>query len=166
MPNAPEPTAEVCTALDELGISYTLHHHPAVFSCVESARLVRGVPGVPSKSLLLKSTDGKFFLVITPCAKRLNPRQLAAALGCGRLSFARPSEIATLLRLQPGSVSPFGVMHDAAGRVQVVLDDAVLAQTVCHFHPNDNRATVALGTDDFKKFLNWASHPPQIINIP
>ncbi len=63
-----------------------------------------------------------------------------------------------LLRLTPGSVSPFGLLSDKAHRVTVVLEKLITeaaAEELVNFHPNRNTATLSLQKRDFLKFLEY-----------
>ena len=154
---------EVCATLERLGIAFRRYDHPAVSRCAEAAQHVRNVPGVLNKSLLVESRDGQRFLVIVPCATRLNLKQLAEDLDCRRLSFASTAELQRRLHVNPGSVSPFGLWHDRNHEIAVVIHPDVLRQPVCQFHPNDNRATLVLTTADFLKFLSAVNHSPRML---
>jgi Ala-tRNA(Pro) deacylase len=59
----------------------------------------------------------------------------------------------TRLGLTPGSVSPFGLIHDAGHEVRVVLDRDLKAAERVSFHPNINTVTLTLAFADFEKFL-------------
>ena len=57
------------------------------------------------------------------------------------------------LHLTPGAVSPFGLIHDSARDVIVVLDADLPDTERIGFHPNVNTATITLPTADFLRFL-------------
>ena len=44
-------------------------------------------------------------------------KSLHKRIGSARLSFGRPELLLELLGVVPGSVTPFGVVNDSAGRV-------------------------------------------------
>lgn len=80
-------------------------------------------------------------------------KKVAREFGEKRLTFARPDELMQWLKLTPGSVTPFGLIHDDMHHVLVMVDNDLLAQELVGFHPNINTATLVLASDDFKKFL-------------
>ena len=55
----------------------------------------------------------------------------------------------THLRVTPGSVSPFGLIHDAARHVRVVLDRDLKSADRISFHPNINTATLVMALRRF-----------------
>ena len=70
------------------------------------------------------------------------------------------------LGVQPGSVTPFSVINDSACRVQVVLDEGMLALDPLNFHPLRNDRTTAISPDDLLRFLRATEHEPLILKLP
>jgi len=85
--------------------------------------------------------------------KRANLRAVADQIGDGRLSFATPERMMTYLGVTPGSVSPFGLIHDTTRAVRVYLDRDLKNSDRISFHPNINTATLVLSFADFERFL-------------
>jgi Ala-tRNA(Pro) deacylase len=69
------------------------------------------------------------------------------------------------LGLAPGSVSPFGLIHDAEHAVRVVIDRDLKAAERISFHPNINTATIVLAFADFQRFLENCGNPVQYVII-
>jgi Ala-tRNA(Pro) deacylase len=82
-----------------------------------------------------------------------------------RLSFGRPELLLEHLGVVPGSVTPFGVINDGAGRVSVILDQGLLRHETLNFHPLENTATTSIGRNDFLAFLRHAGHEPRILAV-
>jgi Ala-tRNA(Pro) deacylase len=80
-------------------------------------------------------------------------RQLVRVIGDDRLSFASPERLMTYLGLEPGSVSPFGLIHDGARDVVVIVDVDLRQAERIIFHPNTNTASVSIAFADFERFL-------------
>lgn len=62
----------------------------------------------------------------------------------------------------PGSVTPFGLIHENAGDVILVLDYSIVsagADAVINFHPCVNTATVALSIGDFRRIIAHFGNP-------
>jgi Ala-tRNA(Pro) deacylase len=64
-----------------------------------------------------------------------------------------------------GSVTPFAVMNDTAGRVAVVLDSALMQHDTLNFHPLTNTMTTTIDRDGLLKFLEATGHSPRIIAV-
>jgi Ala-tRNA(Pro) deacylase len=145
---------EVYAALDALGIAFERFAHPPVFTVEEAERYWAGIPATHCKNLFLRNAKGsRHYLVVLGHAKRADLRALSAALGDDRLSFASPDRLMRFLRLTPGAVSPFGLIHDSAREVIVVLDSDLPGTERIGFHPNVNTATITLPTAEFLRFL-------------
>ena len=72
---------------------------------------------------------------------------------CGKLSFASPERMMKYLGLEPGSVSPFGLINDTEHHVHLFLDATLRNATTLSFHPNDCRGTVVIRREDFERYL-------------
>jgi len=151
---------------DALGIAHKTYSHPPVFT-VEEAKSLRGtLPGGNCKSLFLKDKKGGLWLVVALEECRVDLKALADALGAPRFSFGSAELLHEVLRVRPGSVTPFAVVNDAGHRVAVVLQRAMLAQDPLNYHPLENDRTTAVSPTDLVRFLNACGHQPRIVDIP
>ena len=57
------------------------------------------------------------------------------------------------LGLEPGSVSPFGLINDEEHHVHLFLDENLLNAETLSFHPNDCRGTVVIRRTDLERCL-------------
>ncbi len=141
-------------ALDALGISYARYEHPAIASAVDAEPHWADIDAVHCKNLFLRNQKGtRHYLVIIRHLKRADLRAVADQIGDGKLSFASPERLLTHLGVTPGSVSPFGLIHDSAHEVRVFLDRDLKTDGRISFHPNINTATLVLSYADFERFL-------------
>jgi Ala-tRNA(Pro) deacylase len=146
----------VLEALDALEIPYVRHEHPPVATVEEAEKHWAGLKGTHCKNLFLRNYKGnRHYLVIAPVTRGIDLRRLNAALGEDRLSFASPERLRRWLGVEPGSVSPFGLINDEGRHVQVVCDAALRSSAALGFHPNVNTATLEIALADFEKFLAW-----------
>jgi Ala-tRNA(Pro) deacylase len=65
-----------------------------------------------------------------------------------------------------GSVTPFSVLNDSAGRVRVVLDEGMMGKDPLNFHPLRNDKTTAISSEDLLCFLRDTGHEPMIVTLP
>ena len=151
----------VLAALDALGIGYELHHHPPVFTAEDAAAHWSGIRGTGVKNLFLRNKKGdRHYLVIVSITKDADLRQLVRVIGDDRLSFGSPERLMRELGLTPGSVSPFGLLNDSRGGLQVIVDEDLRRAERLIFHPNINTASLSISVLDFERFL--ASRPNRI----
>jgi Ala-tRNA(Pro) deacylase len=149
--------------LDSLGIAHKTVTHPAVFT-VEEARSRRGtLEGGHTKNLFLRDKKDVPYLVVAAEDAVIELRSLHRLLGAsGRFSFGSPDLMRELLGVEPGSVTPFAVMNDTGRRVSVVLDAAMMANTVLNFHPLVNTGTTTISREGLLKFLEATGHLPRV----
>jgi Ala-tRNA(Pro) deacylase len=69
------------------------------------------------------------------------------------------------LGLTPGSVSPFGLLHDHDRRVELLLDADLRAASHLAFHPNINTSTLVVSREDFARFLASRGRVPRWIPL-
>jgi Ala-tRNA(Pro) deacylase len=150
-----DPAPQVYSTLDRLGIAYTVHSHPPVFTAEEAAEHWAGIAGTKVKNLFLRNKKGdRHYLVILEISKQADLRQLVKIVGDDRLSFGSPERLKANLGLTPGSVSPFGLIHDAQHAVRVIVDEDLRTVDRLIFHPNINTASVSITSADFVRFLS------------
>jgi Ala-tRNA(Pro) deacylase len=157
---------KVYEALAGLGIAYARRDHPPVFTVEEAAFHWRGIPGAHCKNLFLRNKKGNHhYLVVAECSKRVDLKTLAKVFHDDRLSFASDERMMRLLGLEPGSVSPFGLLQDENREVIVVLDEDLAAAEAVSFHPNVNTATLTVSYSDLEKFLAWRGNTVRRIRL-
>ena len=151
-------------------IKYQLFRHQQVFTCEDKPVLIDSdvdtIPGLQSKNLFLKDQKDNFFLVSVPQEKRVDLKELSKTLGCGRFSFGKPAELLELMKLTPGSVTPFGLMFDEQKKVTFVLDEDFITASFVMFHPLRNDMTITLLPQAFLTCMTKMGHEPQIVRIP
>ena len=152
------PVAEierkVLETLDALRIPYVRHEHPPVATVEEAEKHWAGLAGTHCKNLFLRNNKGnRHYLVIAPVTRGVDLRRLNATLGEDRLSFASAERLKRWLGVEPGSVSPFGLVNDETRHVQVVCDAALKSSAALGFHPNVNTATLEIALSDFERYL-------------
>jgi Ala-tRNA(Pro) deacylase len=157
--------AELVALLAELGLRTATVEHPPLFTVAESRSQRGDIPGAHTKNLFLTDRKGAAYLVVAEEDAALDLKALAGQLGGGRLSFGSATLLRELLGVTPGSVTPFAVMNDSAGRVIVVLEAGLLAHPRINAHPLDNRATTTIGRDDLLAFLRHTGHDPLILDL-
>ena len=144
--------------LESHHVNYIVRKHEPIYTVAEGKAI--GLPNVEAavKSLLL--TDDKrssFYLVVLPLDKRLDLKQLRAKIGSRRLTMASAEELAQLLELAPGAVTPFGLLADAQHRVQTYFASELQDNTIAT--PLDsNTATVWLSCHKLVQLLEAQGH--------
>jgi Ala-tRNA(Pro) deacylase len=152
--------------LDQLGIGYERHEHPPVATVEEAEVHWAGIDATHCKNLFLRNQKGnRHYLVVLVHSKKADLRKVADQIGDGKLSFASPERLMTHLGLSPGSVSPFGLIHDRDRAVRVVLDRDLKSAARLSFHPNINTATYVVSAADFERFLTACGNVVQHVAV-
>ena len=145
---------KVFARLEELGVSYEVTEHPAVFTIGEMDALGLTAKGEVCKNLFLRDAKGRrHFLVVVPGEARADLRALAAQLESSKLSFASAERLEKYLGLKQGEVTPLGVLNAADAAVEVVFDRGLERFPCLGVHPNDNTATVWLSLADILRVV-------------
>ena len=153
----PDPAVPVYATLDALGISYEKFSHPPVFNAEDVAAHWSGIDATKVKNLFLRNKKGdRHYLVILEVAK---------IVGDDRLSFGSPERLMANLGITPGSVSPFGLIHDARHAVRVLVDADLRHAARLIFHPNINTASVTISGADLERFLATRGNPVSWVRV-
>ncbi|RQD70489.1 MAG: prolyl-tRNA synthetase associated domain-containing protein [Tindallia sp. MSAO_Bac2] len=166
MPKNNPEVNKVLKVLEDLNIQYTFHEHPPAYTVEDAKKYAEGIEGLHCKNLFLRNYKGnRHFLMITENEKPLRIKEVGKRLGFGNLSFASPERLEKHLGLEPGSVSPFGLINDVNNETHVLLDKVTEEHEYITFHPNDNRATLSIKHHDLIKFLQWSGNKYMIVNL-
>lgn len=157
---------QLMALLDDLGIAHPTVEHPPLRTVEDSRRLRGNLAGGHVKNLFLKDKKGGYWLLAALEHTTVDLRVAATLLGAPRFSFAKAGDLAEILGIIPGAVSPLAVVNDPEGRVRVVLDQPLLEIPLLNFHPLRNDRTTTIASTDLLKFLEAVDHPPQMIHLP
>src|SRR6476646_2698115 len=156
----------VLARLDQLAIPYDRYEHPPIATGDEGLEHWDGIDAVHCKNLFVRNQKGsRHYLVILPVTKRADLRLGANQIGDGKLSFASADRLLRYLGVTPGSVSPFGLIHDRQHHVHVFLDRELKIASRISFHPNINTRTVVLAFPDFERFLDSTGNARRYIDV-
>jgi Ala-tRNA(Pro) deacylase len=163
--SAPASPQDLLDKLAALDIAQRTVTHPPVFTVEESKSLRGELPGGHTKNLFLRNKKGAMWLVTCLEDRRIDLKKLSELLGAGRFSFGSGERLMRYLGVIPGAVTPFAVINDRTGAVQMVLDRGLFAHDPLNFHPLDNAMTTAISPQDLVSFLEAVDHPPQILDL-
>lgn len=157
---------QVRDRLDALGIIYERHEHPPVATAAEADEHWAGIDAAHCKNLFLRNQKGdRHYLVVVAHTKRADLRAVASQIGDGKLSFASPERLMKYFCVAPGSVSPFGFIHDREHHVRLFLDRDLRSARRISFHPNVNTVTLVLAFADFERFLSSCGTPVAYVDV-
>ena len=166
----------VLNYLREHGIVFDNYNHPEGKTIEEAKRWWKDDGSVHCKNLFFRNHKGnKHYLVCFDCNHDLDIHDLEHRLktaltsqglpSCGKLSFASAERMMRYLGLEPGSVSPFGLINDTEHHVHLFLDTNLQEAETLSFHPNDCRGTVVISRADFEKYLQCVGNEYEYIDL-
>jgi Ala-tRNA(Pro) deacylase len=158
--------APVYDRLAALGIAFTRYEHPPIATAEAGEQHWAGIEAAHCKNLFMRNQKAtRHYLVILPYRKRANLRAVSDQIGDGKLTFGSTERLMKYLGVSPGSVSPFGLIHDADRTVRVVIDRDLQSAGRISFHPNINTATIVVTFDDFLRFLGSCGNPVRYVSV-
>lgn len=158
------------------GIQYDEYDHPEGKTIEEAMRWWRNDGSVHCKNIFLRNHKGnQHYLVCFDCRhdldihdleQRLKARlQAAGKAAPGKLSFASPERMMRYLGLEPGSVSPFGLINDTEHHVILFLDTHLQEALSLSFHPNDCTGTVVISQGEFMRYLSLIGNTYEFMEL-
>jgi Ala-tRNA(Pro) deacylase len=145
---------ELFELFEELAIQFEYHEHPPL-ATIEDAKIHwKDYNSGRCKNIFFRNHKGdRHYLVILEHLRQLNIKDLEQRLRQGKLTFASDQRLKKYLGLEPGSVSPFGLINDIEKHVYLFIDEKLNEYDRLAFHPNINTASVVISKSDFLKFL-------------
>jgi len=108
--------------LDDKGIDYEELAHKTVYTAYDAALTLKKQLREIAKTILIEA-DKTHVLVILPADKKIDIEKLKKALGAKKISIPSEKVMIKVLKIQPGTLSSFGRLHD----LEVVVDKAMLS---------------------------------------
>lgn len=175
-PNIQMPISYICIMensaghvlrkLDDLDIPYRIYEHPPLPTIGDAEKYWKNIDATHCKNIFFRNHKGnKHYLVILEHRAILDIHDLEKRLRQGKLSFASPKRLKKYLGLQPGSVSPFGLINDVDRHVHLFLDEQLLKAEKISFHPNINTATVVIPFNGFITFLDNTGNSYEFLKL-
>lgn len=157
---------ELYYLLDELGIHFEYYEHPPVTTIDDAILHWKDYNSGRCKNIFFRNHKvNRHYLVILEHLAQLNIHDLEKRLKQGKLTFASDQRLKKYLGLNPGSVSPFGLINDGEKHVHLFIDEKLKEEERLAFHPNNNTATLVISKSDFLKFLDKTGNSYEFIKL-
>ena len=162
-----EREVRVYDMLDQLGIEYERVDHEATDTMEACKEVDEILDMLMCKNLFLCNRQKtNFYLLMMPGEKVFKTKELSAQIQSARLSFATGEYMVEYLDIYPGAASVMGLMNDKENRVQLLIDEDVLAEEYVGCHPCVNTASLKVKTKDIvEKFLPAVGHDMKIVKL-
>ena len=157
---------EVYEFLQAKGVTYEVTEHKAVYNMDELAAVELPYPEADAKNLFVRDDKkSSYYLITVRGSKRVDLQEFRKAYGTRRLSFASAEDLARLLGLFPGSVTPLGLLNNAEKNVKLFLDGDFGEDDLIGVHPNENTATVWLKAGDLVRLIREHGNEVEAVEL-
>ena len=151
-----EPYEAIIRLLDETHTNYEKFEHEPVFTSEEAAA-VRGVSmSHAAKSLLFKTKEDDFVLVVLPGDKRADSRKLKDYLHTKSIRFVTPEEVIEQMGCQTGACYPLGVVAS----LRTLVDRSLGHNDAIFFNPGRHDVSIKMSYRDYEKLA-----VPELVNV-
>ncbi len=156
---------DVMNRLETLDISHDIYDHEPIFTVEEGLHLHDIIPGGHCKNLFLKDKKKQYWLISAVENTKIDLKLLPKLIDSARVSFGSAERLWEVLKVKPGSVTPFALINDADLRVNVILDKNLFNHDIVNFHPLQNTQSVALAPKDVERYIQSCGHSPRIVDL-
>jgi Ala-tRNA(Pro) deacylase len=157
---------ELYNLFEKLGIQFEYHEHLPVATIEDAILHWKDYNSGRCKNIFFRNHKGnRHYLVILEHLRQLDIHDLEKRLRQGKLSFASDQRLKKYLGLEPGSVSPFGLINDNEKHVHLFIDEKLREFDRLAFHPNVNTATLVISKPDFLRFLDHTGNSYEFIKL-
>lgn len=152
--------------LNELNIETSIVEHEPAVTTELADKFIEGLEGVRTKSMFITNKKKKnFYLVILDDSKRLDMSKFQEIVGDKQLRLVSEELLHEKMKLQPGVVSPFGLLFNTDHDIKFYFDKDIAEQSIQTFHPNINTKTMFIKTTDLFKFVEKIGYEVNIIDL-
>ena len=157
---------ELYDILNSLSVEFEYHEHPPVATIEDAITHWKDYNAGRCKNIFLRNHKGdRHYLVILEHLAQLKIKDLEQRLKQGKLTFASDQRLFKYLGVEPGSVSPFGLINDMENHVHLFIDIKLRGFDRLAFHPNINTATLVISKTDFISFLENTGNTYEFISL-
>jgi Ala-tRNA(Pro) deacylase len=157
---------ELYELLKKLDIRFEYHEHPPVATIEDALIHWKDYNSGRCKNIFFRNHKGdRHYLVILEHLAKLDIKDLEKRLRQGKLTFASDKRLQNYLGVEPGSVSPLGIINDKEKHVHLFIDEKLKEYDRLTFHPNINTASLVISKSDFLRFLKFTGNSFEFLKL-
>lgn len=152
--------------LNTLGIQFKIVEHKPAYTTEEADKYIEGYDGVRTKTMFIcnkKKTN--YYMIIMDDSKRLDMNKFKEIVSEKQMKMASEEALKEKLGIEPGMVSPFGLLNNDEKDVKIYMDKEIITEEIMTFHPNDNTKTLFITTKDLFKYFENIGYKLNIIEL-
>ena len=156
---------EVYQFLKDKNIKFEITEHKAVFNMEELNDVELPYPEFDAKNLFVRDDKKRnYYLITVKGYKRVDLKIFRKQHELRPLSFASAEDLARIMQLIPGAVTPMGLLNDEERKVHFYLDSDFTGQII-GVHPNDNTATIWLQAQALLDIISQHGNKSEIVDL-
>jgi Ala-tRNA(Pro) deacylase len=141
---------KIRSMMESLQIPIECIEHEPVYTNPAMAQAVGVKESQTVKSLVLKTREGKFAVLVLPGDKKMDWKVVANQLNTKKVEFAKPEEVLSLVGCEVGCVPPFGHMTE----LPIYMDKELLKKDFLYFNPGVHNKSFKVKAWDLRKLCN------------
>ena len=152
--------------LNSIGIEFKIVEHEPAYTTEEADKYIEGHDGVRTKTMFIcnkKKTN--YYMIIMDYSKRLDMNKFKEIVSEKQMKMASEEALKEKLGIEPGMVSPFGLLNNDEKDVKIYMDKEIIIERIMTFHPNDNTKTLFITTKDLFKYFENIGYELNIIEL-
>ena len=159
--------SDIYDFLKSKGIPFEVTEHKAVYNMAEVAEIDIPYPEADAKNLFVRDDKRQnYYLITVKGDRRVDLKKFRREHQTKPLTFASEDELEAILALNPGSVTPFGLLNDEDRKVRFFLDgDFLEGAGLIGVHPNENTATVWLKAEDLLEIIREHGNRAETVKL-
>jgi len=147
---------QIMKLLEESNTEYEEFGHEPVYTCEQMSKVLKTREENIAKSLVFKTGEGHFILVVSPGNKSVNKRRLGEIVGSKHIKLASPDEVLKKIGCSVGCVHPFGNLVN----IKTYFDEDISQYDYIYFNPGSHEKSIKIKTRDLIALVN-----PEIIKL-
>jgi Ala-tRNA(Pro) deacylase len=136
--------------MEEEKVSIECVEHEPVYTNPAMALALGVKESQTVKSLVLRTREGKFAVLVLPGDKKMDWKPVAGQLNTKKVEFAKPEEVLQMVGCEVGCVPPFGHLTE----LPVYMDKELLKKDVVYFNPGVHDKSFKVKAWDLRKLCN------------
>lgn len=157
----------VYTTLEQFGVPFERVDNDEAISMEDCILIDQQLKMKTVKTLFLcNRQQTAFYLLVTTADKPFITKDFSSAMGISRVSFAPADLLLSMLGTVIGATTIYGLLLDKENKVQVVIDQDVLAEEWYGCSDSTTTSYMKIPTTWIvNDFLRYAEHAPKIIQL-
>jgi Ala-tRNA(Pro) deacylase len=140
---------QILAFLDRNSVKYEIFQHDPVYTCERMAKFLKTEKNMIAKSMLIRTIDNKYLLVVLPGNMRVDFDRLARIVKTNSVSLAPVEEAERIAGCSIGCVHPFGNLMG----IVTYFDANLLKSSYVFFNPGSHTKSVKISTQELAKLV-------------